>query len=112
MDGKTFDSIVQLGASRTGRRRLLQSAAAVGLGGLLTRGGVKEVLADCQGRRKPCDGNGECNCRDKNVVCEKLPRDCKNRSGKRCCGTSKADCKADCDCCKGFQCKRGQCKQT
>ena len=111
MDGKTFDSIVQLGTSRTGRRRLLQSAAAVGIGGLLTRGGVEEVLADCQGRRKKCDRNSECNCNDANVICDRLARRCDKR-GDRCCGTSKASCRADCDCCKGFECNRGNCKQT
>lgn len=111
MDGKTFDSIVQLSTSRTGRRRLLQAAGAVGIGGLLTRGGVEEVLADCQGRRRKCDNNNQCNCKDRNVICDKLPRKC-DKSGQRCCGTSQASCQKDCDCCKGFECHRGQCRQT
>lgn len=111
MDGKTFDSIVQLGTSRTGRRRLFQAATAVGIGGLLTRGGVQEVLADCQGLRKKCKRNSECSCKDPNVICGRLPKKC-NRSGDRCCGTSRADCRSNCDCCKGFICNNnGRCTQ-
>jgi len=112
VDSKTFDSVIKLGASRTGRRRLLQAATAVGIGGLLTRGGVSEVVAACTGLRKKCQTNSECQCRDNNVICDRLSRRC-DRSGDRCCGTSRAQCKADCDCCKGFSCNdNGRCSQN
>jgi hypothetical protein len=44
MDNKTFDSLLKLSATSTGRRRLFQAAAAVGVGGLLTRA-VANALA-------------------------------------------------------------------
>jgi hypothetical protein len=109
---KTFDSLVKLNSTSTGRRRLFQAGAAVGIGGLLTRGGVAEVLAACQGLRKRCSTNSECQCKDNNIICGRLARRC-NRKGDRCCGTSRADCKADCDCCKGFSCNsNGRCSQN
>jgi hypothetical protein len=112
VDSKTFDSVIKLSASRTGRRRLFQAAAAVGIGGLLTRGGVEEVLAKCKEPREQCNSNGECQCKDGNFICGRLSRKC-NKSGDRCCGTSRADCKANCDCCKGFSCNRnGKCSQN
>ena len=112
MDSKTFDSLLRLSATRTGRRRLFQAGAAAGIGGLLTQGGVDEVLAACQPVRHKCDTNGECSCNDPNRICDRLPRKCK-RSGDRCCGTSKASCKANCDCCKGFVCNdNGKCTQA
>lgn len=40
MDGTTFDSLTKLTATSTGRRRLVQAAAAAGIGGFLSRGGV------------------------------------------------------------------------
>ncbi len=46
MDGKTFDSLLKLSATRTGRRRLLQAASAAGIGSLLTRGGAAAERVD------------------------------------------------------------------
>jgi hypothetical protein len=112
MDSRTFDSLLRLSATRTGRRRLFQAGAAVGVGGLLTRAGMEEVVAACQSRRHKCSRNDECSCKDSNVICDRLPNKC-NRSGDRCCGTSKASCKANCDCCKGFVCNdSGKCTQA
>jgi hypothetical protein len=109
MDKKGFDSLVRCATTTTGRRRLFQAAAAVGVGGLLTRAGMGEVLAACQSRRQQCSRNSDCNCRDNNVICDRLPSKC-NRSGDRCCGTSRAGCSADCDCCRGFRCNsNGRC---
>ena len=104
METERFDSLVRCATTTTGRRRLFQAAAAVGVGALLTRAGMGEVLAACTSRRQPCSTNKQCNCRDANVICGKLPHKC-NRSGYRCCGTSKAGCSSDCDCCKGFYCE-------
>ena len=53
MDGKTFDSLLKLTANSTGRRRLVQAAAAAGIGGFLSRGGATaQVVAEaCQNRQ-------------------------------------------------------------
>jgi hypothetical protein len=104
MENERFDAVVRCAATSTGRRRLLQAAAAVGVGGLLTRAGMGEVMAACISRRSRCTTNKECSCKDRNVVCGRLSNKC-NRGENRCCGTSKASCSSDCDCCKGFYCK-------
>jgi hypothetical protein len=116
MDSKTFDSLLKLTATRTGRRRLFQAAAA-GVGGLLT-GGVAEARSRfgaqaCQRRGSTCDRNRQCKCKDEsNVICDPLSRGCE--SGDRCCGVKGATCDRDCDCCKGYQCNRnkGLCKRA
>src|SRR4051794_37222789 len=111
MDDKTFDSLVKLTATRTGRRRLLQAAGAAGLGSLLTRGmaAAQDVVAEaCQDRQTKCNRARNCECKNgnqfKHVVCKKLDNKC-NKNGDRCCGEKNATCKKDCDCCKGFKCK-------
>ncbi len=111
MDNKTFDSLLKLSATRTGRRRLFQAAATVGVGGLLTRG-VAGAADDvntlaCQNRGSKCNRNRNCRCKDEsNVICDPLARGC--RSGDRCCGVKDATCDKDCDCCKGYQCNRNK----
>ena len=112
MENKTFDSLLKLTATRTGRRRLFQAATAAGVGTLLTRGGVDAVTAEaCQQRGSKCERNRQCQCRaESNVICDPLSRGC--RTGDRCCGVRGATCDKDCDCCKGYQCNRnkGLCK--
>ena len=114
MDDKTFDSLLKLTATSTGRRRLFQAATAAGIGGLLSRGGVAAIGKEaCQNLGSKCDRNRQCQCRDvQNVVCDPLARGC--RSGNRCCAVAKGQCDKDCDCCKGYQCDRNnhQCKRT
>jgi hypothetical protein len=122
MDDKTFDSLLRLGATRTGRRRLLQAASAAGIGGLLTRGGAaaQDVIAQaCQNRQTKCNRNRQCQCKRgvefENVICDRLTKRCnRNRSGDRCCGVAKATCDNDCDCCRGYQCNknRNECVRT
>src|SRR5215210_243495 len=80
MDDKTFDSLVKLSATSTGRRRLLQAAGAAGIGSLLTRGvaGAQDVVtAACQNRQSKCNRNRNCECNTgekfKNVACGPLP---------------------------------------
>jgi hypothetical protein len=111
MDDKTFDSLLKLSATSTGRRRLFQAAAAVGVGGLLTRGvaGAADDVNSlaCQNLGTKCDRNRQCQCKDReNVICDPLARGC--RSGDRCCGVKGASCDKDCDCCKGYQCNRNK----
>jgi hypothetical protein len=113
MDDKTFDSLLKLSATSTGRRRLFQTAAAVGVGGLLTGGvaGAQDVITEaCQNRGTKCTRNRNCQCKqgDKfnKVICDSLSRGCK--SGNRCCGNKGATCKKDCDCCRGYQCNRNR----
>jgi hypothetical protein len=108
MDDKTFDSLLKLSASSTGRRRLFQAATAAGIGGLLSRGGVSAATTEaCQARGSKCDRNRQCRCRDEeNVICDPLSRGC--QSGDRCCGVRGATCDRDCDCCKGYQCNRNK----
>ena len=111
MDDKTFDSLLKLTATRTGRRRLLQAAGAAGIGGLLTRGGAaagEVVAAACQNRGSKCNRNRQCRCKgEQNVICDPLAKNC-NTNGSRCCGVKDATCDRDCDCCKGYQCNRNQ----
>jgi hypothetical protein len=110
VDNKTFDSVLKLTATSTGRRRLLQAAAA-GVGGLLT-GGVAEAKGRfgaqaCQPRGSKCTRNRACRCKDEsNVICDPLARGC--QSGQRCCGVKGATCDKDCDCCKGYQCNKNR----
>ena len=111
MDNKTFDSLLKLSATSTGRRRLFQAAAAVGVGGLLTRGvaGAADDVNSlaCQPRGSRCNRNRNCRCKDEsNVICDPLARGC--QSGDRCCGVKDATCDKDCDCCKGYQCNRNR----
>ncbi len=109
MDDKTFDSLVKVTATSTGRRRLLQAAGVAGIGSLLTRGGTAaRVVADaCQNRGSKCNRNRQCRCKgESNVICDPLSRGC--QSGDRCCGVRGATCGKDCDCCKGYQCNRNQ----
>jgi hypothetical protein len=116
MDDKTFDSLLKLSATRTGRRRLLQAASAAGIGGLLTRGGAtaQDVIAQaCQNRQTKCNRNRQCQCKRgaefENVICDRLTKRCnRNRSGDRCCGVAKATCDNDCDCCRGYQCNKNR----
>lgn len=109
MDGKTFDSLTKLTSTSTGRRRLVQAAAAAGLGGFLGRSGTTaQVVAEaCQRRQSRCNRDRQCKCNTgeqfKNVVCDPLPRKCDKR-GERCCGRSDATCDRDCDCCRGYRC--------
>ena len=107
MDDKTFDSLLKLTVTNTGRRRLFQAAAAVGVGSLLTRGvagAAEDVTAQaCQPRGSKCTRNRKCRCNDEsNVICDPLARGC--QSGDRCCGVKGATCKKDCDCCTGYKC--------
>src|SRR5215212_11123580 len=90
MDDKTFDSLLKVTATSTGRRRLLQAAGAAGFGSLLTRGVAGAVIAEaCQNRGSKCRRNRQCACKgEQNVVCDPLSRGC--RSGQRCCGVAKA----------------------
>ncbi len=110
MDDKTFDALLKLTATSTGRRRLFQAAAAVGVGGLLTRGvaGAQDVVTEaCQNRGSNCTRNRQCRCKgESNVICDPLSRGCQN--GDRCCGVKDATCGKDCDCCRGYQCNRNQ----
>jgi hypothetical protein len=109
MDGKTFDSLLKLTATSTGRRRLVQAAAAAGIGGFLSRGGATaQVVAEaCQNRQTRCNRTRQCECHSgeefKNVACKPLAKKC-DKNGDRCCGISKATCDNDCDCCKGHRC--------
>jgi hypothetical protein len=109
MDGKTFDSLLKLTATSTGRRRLVQAAAAAGIGGFVgRRGAAAGVVAEaCQSRQSSCNRDRECECSSgdqfKNVVCDRLKKGCKKK-GDRCCGRAKATCDRDCDCCKGHRC--------
>ena len=67
MDGKTFDSLLKLTATRSGRRRLLQAAAA-GIGGLLTRGDAAagDVIAQaCEPLQARCNKDRQCKCKSK-----------------------------------------------
>ena len=113
MDDTTFDSVLKLTATSTGRRRLLQAAGAAGIGSLLTGGvvGARKIVAEaCQNRGSNCTRNRQCQCRSgedfKNVICDPLARGCRN--GTRCCGVADATCGNDCDCCRGYQCNRNQ----
>jgi hypothetical protein len=111
MDNKTFDSLLKLTATSTGRRRLFQAAATLGVGGLFTRGisdavaGVNDLA--CQRRGSKCTRNRKCKCKgESNVICDPLARGC--QSGDRCCGVKGATCDKDCDCCTGYQCNRNR----
>jgi hypothetical protein len=109
MDGKTFDSLLKLTASSTGRRRLVQAAAAAGIGGLVSRGGALAGVVDeaCQRRQSSCDRDRQCKCNSgaefENVVCDRLKKRCNNK-GDRCCGRRGATCDQDCDCCIHHRC--------
>ena len=114
MDGKTFDSLLKLTATTTGRRRLLQAAGAAGIGNLLTRGaaGAGDVVAQaCQARQSKCNRNRNCECNKgekfEHVACDPLPGKC-NKNGDRCCGKSGATCDKDCDCCKNHSCNNNK----
>ncbi len=118
MDDKTFDSLAKLSATSTGRRRLLQAAGAAGFGSLLTRGaaGAQDVVAEaCQNLQSKCKRNRQCQCKDRrNVICDPLSTKGNCRSGNRCCGTAQAECREDCDCCKGYKCNtnRRECENA
>ena len=113
MDGKTFDSLTKLTSTNTGRRRLVQAAAAAGIGGFLGRGSAAAgVVAEaCQRRQSRCNRDRQCECSSgaefRNVTCDKLKRRCK--SGDRCCGRDEATCNSDCDCCRRYRCSNNKC---
>jgi hypothetical protein len=113
MESQRFDTLTRGVATGTARRRLLHAAAAVGVGGLLTRLGAGAAVAAtrCQSLGRKCDNRRVCNCYDPNAVCATLNSRC-NATGNRCCGTSRASCTRNCDCCAGFRCNktRGVCK--
>jgi hypothetical protein len=113
VDDKTFDSLLRLSVTRTGRRRLLQAAAGAGIGGFLTRGSAaaQDVIAEaCQNRGTTCTRNRQCECKGRqNIICDPLPTRC--RSGTRCCGVAGAGCQGDCQCCKRYRCQSGTCRR-
>jgi hypothetical protein len=118
MDGKTFDSLAKLTSTSTGRRRLVQAAAAAGIGSFLTRGGAAadDVVAEaCQRRGSSCNRDRQCECFSdgaefKNVECRLPKKRCfDNEDEKRCCGLEGATCDKDCDCCKRHRCNNGKC---
>jgi hypothetical protein len=116
VDGRTFDSLIKLTSSRTGRRRLVQAAAAAGIGGFLGReGATAQVVAEaCQRRGSKCDRDRECECHTgaefKNVECRLPKKRCfDNEDEKHCCGLEGATCDKDCDCCKRHRCKDKKC---
>ena len=114
MDGKTFDSLTKLTSTSTGRRRLVQAAAAAGIGGFLGRSGATaQVVAEaCQRRQSSCNRDRQCECSTgeefRNVVCGPLKKRC-DREGDRCCGKRGATCDSDCDCCRRHRCNNGKC---
>ena len=110
MAGKTFDSLLKLTATSTGRRRLVQAVAAAGIGGLVSRGGAAaDVVAErCQRRQSSCNRKGQCQCNSgganfENVACNRLKKRCNNK-GDCCCGTRGATCDVDCDYCIHHRC--------
>jgi hypothetical protein len=119
MDNKTFDSLLKLSATSTGRRRLFQAAAAVGVGGLLTRGvaGAREVVIQaCEPLQATCERDRQCQCNgtgERERECRReLKRGCRRDDGKkRCCGVRDSSCNKDCDCCPGYRCNesKGKC---
>ena len=118
MDGKTFDSLLKLTATSTGRRRLVQAVAAAGIGGLVSRGGAAaEVVAErCQRRQSSCNRDRQCKCNSgganfENVVCDRLKKRCNNK-GDRCCGRQGATCDVDCDCCLHHRCNNKKCVKS
>ena len=117
MDDKTFDSLLKLSVTPSGRRRLLQATAAVGLGSLLTRGGeamAQVVVEACQRTGSSCTRDRQCECKSTKVVrvaCARLPRGC--NTGTRCCGIAGADCRNNCQCCRGYTCNQnGKCQNN
>jgi hypothetical protein len=116
MDGKTFDALLKLSATRGGRRRLFQAVAAAGIGGLLTRDGAvaKDVVAQaCEPLQGMCTRDRQCRCKATNETerqCRRLKNRCR-RTGRRCCGTSGSSCQVQCDCCKGFECRNNTCRR-
>ena len=119
MDGKTFDSFLKLTATRSGRRRLLQAAAAAGIGGLLTRGGAAagDVIAQaCEPLQARCNKHRQCKCKSKGETerrCRRLKDKCRRDDGNdRCCGVADPSCQNECDCCKGFDCRNNRCRNN
>ncbi len=116
MDDKTFDSLLKLSVTSSGRRRLLQAAGAAGIWSFLQRAGAaaQDVgVAACTRLQAPCSRQRQCVCRSQgvfNVQCSQLKPRCKN--GRRCCGTQDTRCNAECDCCRGFTCRGGRCSTT
>jgi len=110
MDGKTFASLTKLSVTSTGRRRLVQAAAA-GIGGFVSRRGAaaQDVVAGaCKRRQASCNRKRECQCSSggadfENVTCDRLKKRCNNK-GDRCCGQQGATCDVDCDCCRHHRC--------
>ena len=119
MDGKTFDSLLALGATRTGRRCLLQAASAAGIGGLLTRGGAaaQDVVAQaCEPLQGRCSRDRQCKCNvsgEKDRQCRRLKRHCRRDDGnRRCCGVADSSCQNECDCCRGYACRNKTCRRS
>jgi hypothetical protein len=116
MDGKTFDSLVKLTSTSTGRRRLVQAAAAAGISGFLSGPGAaaQGVVGEaCQRRGSSCNRDRQCECNTgdedfRNVACRLLKKRC-NDQGERCCGLKGATCTKDCDCCRRHRCNNGKC---
>jgi hypothetical protein len=113
MDAKTFDSFTKLTSTSTGRRRLVQAAAAAGIGGFLGRdsAAARVVAEACQRRQSRCNRDRQCECNTgenfRNVTCDRLKKRCK--SGDRCCGREGATCDSDCDCCRRHRCNNKKC---
>jgi hypothetical protein len=119
MDGKTFDSLLKLSVTRTGRRRLLQAASAAGIGSLLTRGGVAagDVVAQaCEPLQGRCESDRQCKCSvtdERKRECRRLKRGCRLRDRHtRCCGVADSSCRGECDCCPGYDCRNNTCRRS
>jgi hypothetical protein len=119
MDGKTFDALLKLSATRGGRRRLFQAVAAAGIGGLLTRGGAaaEDVVAQaCEPIQGQCERARQCKCKvtgETDRQCRRLKRGCRRRDRRtRCCGVSDSSCRNQCDCCPGYNCRNNTCRRN
>ncbi len=119
MDGKTFDSLLTLTATTTGRRRLLQAASAAGIGSLLTRGGAAagDVVAQaCEPLQGRCERARQCKCKitgEKKRQCRRLKKGCRLRDRhRRCCGVADSSCRNECDCCRGYSCRNNTCRKN
>ncbi len=117
MDGKTFDSLLKLSVTRTGRRRLLQAVSAAGIGGFLSRGGAAAqefVIQACEPLQGQCERARQCMCKATDETerrCQRLKRGCRRRDRHtRCCGVAGSSCRNECDCCRGYDCRNNTCR--